>query len=123
MIHKILTISKEDGLPIIPGSDNVSVEGDFIIAYGPPVKGVNTKWMCGPDQVVAYLREYKPGYYVVVANSDKMSAIDPLNTGQTHDKVGDFVAADNGGVIGGADFYEAMGVQPPEPPESPEEEK
>jgi hypothetical protein len=72
-----------DGLPVVPGAVDVSAQqGGLFIAYGDWVKGTGTKRMRGPDQVIAYLWEAKPGLYAVFADETKLPTIDPLGTGK-----------------------------------------
>jgi hypothetical protein len=80
--NRILTLQIVDGVPVVPGAVDVSSqENGLYVAYGAFAKGVNTKQMRGPDQVVAYLWEAKPGLFAVFA--DDFAAIDPLGTGET----------------------------------------
>jgi hypothetical protein len=118
MKYKILQLTTENGIPIVTGAVDVSKEaGGKYIAYGDFVRGTNTKWKRGPEQVVAYLHEWKAGEFIVVAEQAVLDAIDPTDKGKTVSEMDvDFVAADHGGAIGEADFYDAMGVEPPQPP-------
>jgi hypothetical protein len=121
MKHTILTLPKtglgNEATPTVPGATDVSREtGGLFIAYGPFVRGTNTKWSRGPGQVVACLKEWKAGEFIVVGEQTALDEIDPTNKGVTADKMPvEFDATEHGGVIGGVSLWDAMGVEPPEP--------
>lgn len=71
-------------VPIVEGATNVSRQSDNkYIAYGDFVPGRNTRWMRGPDQVIAVLHELAPDVYVIVAEQETINAIDIFDEGQT----------------------------------------
>jgi hypothetical protein len=114
-----MALSKVDGLPTLPGSVTMSEETDgMYIAYGDYVKGTNTKWSRGPNEVVAYLKEWKPGEFIVATKTEEeLDVVDPESKGKTVAEMPvEFVAEDHGGNIGGGSFWDAMDVKPPKPP-------
>jgi len=86
MNYKILTLPEMsntagDAVPVISGAiDTVRADG-YITAYGDFVPGVNTKWMRGPDQVVAFCKQLADGRYLVVSEDAKLTELDPTNAG------------------------------------------
>jgi hypothetical protein len=81
---KVMKLSKDgEGLPIVPGALDVSEELPGVyIAYGDPVPNPNGKGSRrGADQVQAYLTEHDTGEYVVVAEENEFSVIDPEDEG------------------------------------------
>jgi len=87
MNYKILTLpetTNQDGqtVPVIPGALDVDRAGSYITAYGGFVPGVNTKWMRGPDQVVAFCKQLADGRYLVVSEDAKLTELDPTSVGE-----------------------------------------
>lgn len=119
MSCRIMSLPLKDDLPVLPGTVTMSKETDSIyIAYGDFVKGSNTKWSRGPNEVVAYLKEWKAGEYIVATKTEEdLALVDPESKGKTVAEMpAEFVPEEHGGVIGGGSFWDAMDVKPPEPP-------
>lgn len=86
MNYKILTLpetSNQAGqtIPVIPGALHTVRADSYITAYGDFVPGVNTKWMRGPDQVVAFCKQLADGRYLVCAEDTELTELDPTNAG------------------------------------------
>jgi len=86
MNYKILTLpetSNQAGqtVPVIPGALDVEKADGYITAYGDFVPGVNTKWMRGPNQVVAFCKQLADGRYLVCSEDAKLAELDPTNAG------------------------------------------
>jgi len=87
MNYKILALpetSNQAGktIPVIPGASDVDRAGSYITVYGDFAPGVNTKWMRGPDQVVAYCKQLADGRYLVCSEDAKLTELDPTNAGE-----------------------------------------
>jgi len=97
------------GRPIIADAD-VSDEGrGRFIAYSPVfVPGINTKWMRSPDQVLAVLRQGKPGQFIVVSNQSFLDKLDPDSKGKTLTQAG--IAHPPTGIIGGVNMEAALKI-------------
>lgn len=105
------TVVEGEKLPVVDGATDVTKEADGkYIAYGDFVPGANTKWMRGPDQVVAVLYELVLDTYVIVAEQETINAIDIFDEGQTATEA---VALFDGtvpiGSIADVDFDAVMG--------------
>jgi hypothetical protein len=111
MSHKVLTLLKtelnSEMIPIVPGATEVQrVHDNIYFAYGPYVKGVNTKWMRGSQQVLAALCELSPGKFLVIAEQDELDIIDPTDKGLPIDQPAPL------GSIGSVCFSEAVKPRP-----------
>ncbi len=96
--------------PTVIGAAKVSKEDRHFIAYGDFVPGVNTKWMRGAQQVMAYLHEIDLDRYIVVANQSALDIIDPGEVGKTlAESIVLFDEKVSTGSIGGIDFDDIMG--------------
>lgn len=87
MNYKILTLQETSNqagktIPVIPGALHTVRTDGYITAYGDFVSGVNTKWMRGPDQVVAFCKQLADGRYLVCAEDAKLTELDPTNAGE-----------------------------------------
>jgi len=87
MNYKILTLpetSNQAGktVPIVLGALHTVRAGSYITAYGDFVPGINTKWMRGPDQVVAFCKQLADGRYLVCSEDTKLTELDPTNAGE-----------------------------------------
>ena len=80
MKNRVMTLKVVDGLPEVPGAEFVSAEvPGLFIAYGPKVKGVNTRWT---HPAYAYVWEWKKDNFVVFADKAAFTKIDPTNKGK-----------------------------------------
>jgi hypothetical protein len=87
--YTILDIPIKDGLPDIADADvSAQDKGKFVVHSVTFVRGINTKWMRSTGQVLALLRENKPGQYFVVAEQSFIDKLDPDNIGKSTAELG-----------------------------------
>jgi len=87
MNYKILILPETtdhsgQSVPVIPGSLDVSKSDGYVIAYGDFVPGIKSKWMRGPNQVVAFCKQLADGRYLVCSEDAKLTELDPTNAGE-----------------------------------------
>lgn len=85
MKNRIMPLKVTNGVPVVPGAVDVEFQHEvngrkFFVAYGDWATGGYHKRSRGPDQVVAYLWEWKAGNFAVFAKD--FSKIDPDNKGR-----------------------------------------
>lgn len=95
MIDRILTLSEDNGFPIIPGTDRIieHTEGHFT-AHGPEESAPKGALNRYTHPTIAQLWRAAPGLYAVAAESDMVAVLDPTSKGKTMEDYDKTAAAD-----------------------------
>jgi len=94
MINRVLALTEVDGLPVVPGAENVSEQTDgHYTAHGPETKAPAGALNKSTHPTIARLWKAAPGLYAVAATPEVLAQLDPTSKGKSMADYGKTAAA------------------------------